>query len=179
DLLYRLIRTPEPVENPLEAHGLILIDEIDLHLHPVWQRKLRRFLKKTLPNFQILATTHSPLTAQQTDRGELFITRRPEPGRPPALSVYPGAPRRLLIQQLLTGPAFGVETVHEEETAEVRQRYRALRDKPDRTPQEEVELDELREQVASMSPPSSGFDPGRKFAAALDKFTRALERGEP
>ncbi len=83
DLLYRITEVYKDYKSPLSARGLLLIDEIDLHLHPVWQRVLREFLNRKLPHFQIFATTHSPLTAQQAGEGELFFlqTRGPE-GRP-------------------------------------------------------------------------------------------------
>ncbi len=77
DLLYRIFTATQAETDPASAHGLLLVDEIDLHLHPVWQRQLRRFLTEKLPNFQIVATTHSPLTAQQSEPGELFTLRRP------------------------------------------------------------------------------------------------------
>ncbi len=94
DLLYRITEVYKDYKSPLSARGVLLIDEIDLHLHPVWQRVLRDFLNRKLPHFQILATTHSPLTAQQSGEGELFILRRNEQeGREAVLEPYPGAER--------------------------------------------------------------------------------------
>ncbi|MCB9583902.1 MAG: AAA family ATPase [Polyangiaceae bacterium] len=46
---------------PLEAPGVVLIDEIDLHLHPGWQREVLPRLTKTFPNIQFITTTHSPI----------------------------------------------------------------------------------------------------------------------
>ncbi len=76
NLLYHITRTFGDYKNPLSARGLLLIDEIDLHLHPAWQRQLHSFLSKGLPNFQIIATTNSPLTAQQAATDELYTLRR-------------------------------------------------------------------------------------------------------
>jgi predicted ATP-binding protein involved in virulence len=45
---------------PLETPGVVLIDELDLHLHPNWQRRVIHDLKKTFPRVQFIATTHSP-----------------------------------------------------------------------------------------------------------------------
>ena len=47
-------------ENPLEGIGVVLIDELDLHMHTSWQRKVLSVLKKTFPNIQFIITTHSP-----------------------------------------------------------------------------------------------------------------------
>lgn len=60
DLARRLAIANPSMENPLEGSGIVLIDEIDLHLHPSWQRKVVHLLKKTFPNCQFIITTHSP-----------------------------------------------------------------------------------------------------------------------
>ena len=63
DIASRMIEA-NPVSNgsnPLEASGIILIDEVDLHLHPKWQRKILNQLSKTFPNIQFIVTTHSPI----------------------------------------------------------------------------------------------------------------------
>ncbi|MEG4984519.1 AAA family ATPase [Microcoleus sp. BR0-C5] len=61
DLARRLaIANPNPDCNPLEGSGVVLIDEIEFHLHPKWQRAIIPNLKKTFPNCQFIITTHSP-----------------------------------------------------------------------------------------------------------------------
>lgn len=61
DLARRLaIANPNPDCNPLEGSGVVLIDEIELHLHPKWQRAIIPNLVKTFPNCQFIITTHSP-----------------------------------------------------------------------------------------------------------------------
>ena len=51
--------------------GIVLIDEIDLHLHPRWQRRVVEDLRRTFPRIQFIATTHSPLIIQSLRPGEL------------------------------------------------------------------------------------------------------------
>ncbi|MBK7436994.1 MAG: AAA family ATPase [Saprospiraceae bacterium] len=58
-------------ENPLDGKA-ILIDEIDLHLHPSWQVKIVKALKTTFPNVQFIVTTHSPLVLSSVKRGEII-----------------------------------------------------------------------------------------------------------
>ncbi len=53
--------------NPLEASALILIDEIELHLHPAWQRMIIPRLTQTFPNCQFIVTTHSPQVLSHVD----------------------------------------------------------------------------------------------------------------
>jgi predicted ATP-binding protein involved in virulence len=56
----------------LETDGVVLIDEIDQHLHPRWQRKIVGDLRRTFPNVQFIATTHSPFIIQSLRPGELI-----------------------------------------------------------------------------------------------------------
>ncbi|MDR2116975.1 MAG: AAA family ATPase, partial [Planctomycetaceae bacterium] len=60
DLAQRLSIANPTLENPLEGEGVILIDEIDLHLHPQWQRMILPKLTETFPNCQFIVSTHSP-----------------------------------------------------------------------------------------------------------------------
>jgi predicted ATP-binding protein involved in virulence len=61
DIARRLAMLNPALENPLTGKGIVLIDEVDLHLHPTWQRSLCDRLTKTFPNCQFVLTTHSPL----------------------------------------------------------------------------------------------------------------------
>ena len=54
-----------------ETSGIVLIDEIDLHLHPKWQRRIVRELQAAFPDLQFIATTHSPFILQSLDPGEV------------------------------------------------------------------------------------------------------------
>jgi len=61
DIARRLAMLNPVLENPLAGDGVVLIDEVDLHLHPSWQRSLCDRLTETFPNCQFVLTTHSPL----------------------------------------------------------------------------------------------------------------------
>ncbi len=106
DLMFRITEHYKDIENPLLAEGILLLDELELHLHPSWQRKLYDFITEKLPNMQIIATTHSPLAAQQAGENEVFALRRNEENK---IEVIPfvGSPRKMLINQLLMSPVFG------------------------------------------------------------------------
>jgi predicted ATP-binding protein involved in virulence len=74
DLARRLaIANPGLGENALEGEGIILIDEIDLHLHPQWQRRVLPALTKTFPNCQFIVTTHSPQVLSEVPKESVFI----------------------------------------------------------------------------------------------------------
>ncbi len=66
DIARRLSIMNPALENPLHGNGVVLIDEVDLHLHPKWQRSLIQQLTATFPNCQFILTTHSPLVISDT-----------------------------------------------------------------------------------------------------------------
>jgi len=74
DMVYRCIQlNPGLKENVLtETDGIVLIDELDLHLHPEWQRRVAADLKRIFPKVQFIVTTHSPFIIQETEEGELI-----------------------------------------------------------------------------------------------------------
>ncbi len=73
DIARRLAMMNPSLENPLDGKGIILIDEIDLHLHPQWQRGIIQRLRNTFPNCQFLLTTHSPLVISDAKNVQCYI----------------------------------------------------------------------------------------------------------
>jgi predicted ATP-dependent endonuclease of OLD family len=138
DLLFRLTEIFNDYKSPLKARGVLLIDEIDLHLHPRWQRKLLDFINTKLPNMQVIATTHSPLTAQQASEGELFALKK-ENGKV-TLVPFIGNPQALLLHQMLMSPVFGLETDESFEVQKQKEKYKVLKSKSNRTVKEKKEL---------------------------------------
>lgn len=67
DLARRIALANPNRENPLEGEGIVLIDEIELHMHPSWQRRVLNVLKKVFPNIQFIVTTHSPQVLSEVD----------------------------------------------------------------------------------------------------------------
>ncbi|MDN2569715.1 AAA family ATPase [Escherichia coli] len=61
DIARRLAMMNPMLENPLNGEGIVLIDEVDMHLHPTWQRTIIQRLTTTFPHCQFVLTTHSPL----------------------------------------------------------------------------------------------------------------------
>ena len=74
DIAYRCIQlNPHLGENAvIDTPGIVLIDELDLHLHPNWQRHVVADLKNAFPNIQFVATTHSPFIVQSLEADELI-----------------------------------------------------------------------------------------------------------
>jgi len=75
DLARRLVKLNPDSEAPLHGHGIVVIDEIELHLHPKWQQEILIGLQATFPNIQFIVTTHSPQVLSTVDKGCIRILR--------------------------------------------------------------------------------------------------------
>lgn len=67
----------DPTSKTVVAPGIVLIDEVDAHLHPSWQRRIGLFLRACFPAIQFIVTTHSPLVCQAAEVGTVFQLPRP------------------------------------------------------------------------------------------------------
>lgn len=73
DLARRLATANPYLDNPLLGDGVVLIDEIELHLHPKWQREIVPALKRTFPNCQFIVSTHSPQIVSHIKPDNIYI----------------------------------------------------------------------------------------------------------
>ncbi|MCY7331494.1 MAG: AAA family ATPase [Pseudanabaena sp. CAN_BIN31] len=130
--------------------GILLIDEVEQHLHPNWQRYLVQRLHEIFPNTQIIASTHTPLAASgvaDIDSGILIkLDRSPENGVQAKLidkkELYGKR-----ADQVLTSEAFGLFTSRNQGSLTDIDRYSELLGLTERTEEEENELQELRGKV--------------------------------
>lgn len=128
--------------NPLEAEGIVLIDELDSHLHPTWQMQIVNGLRKALPGVQFIATTHQPLCLRGLAEGEVIVMRRGESHGIDVITDLP-SPADFRVDQLLTSPFFGLNSTVDPDTERLFDRYYALLAMQDRGAQDEEELAKL------------------------------------
>ena len=76
DFCKRMFELYPDAENPLHEEAVVLVDEIDLHLHPKWQRDLVPTLSKIFPKVQFIVTTPSPHVLQSMEDVNLYVLRR-------------------------------------------------------------------------------------------------------
>jgi len=76
DLVKRMVERYPNSSNPLAEPAIVLVDEIDLHLHPDWQRKIIAHLTKYFPNTQFIVTAHSPLVVQSAEEVNIVILKK-------------------------------------------------------------------------------------------------------
>ena len=114
DLLYQITRSVPSGRKLAETKGVVLIDEIDLHIHPEWQRELIPTLARTLPNVQFILTTHSPLVVGTLERANILTVERSQRGVPrvlrPTEETY-----GLTADQLLRSEMFGLDSTRDPE----------------------------------------------------------------
>ncbi|MBE9005383.1 AAA family ATPase [Fortiea sp. LEGE XX443] len=80
DLARRLAIANPGLSEPLQGSGIVLIDEIELHLHPKWQREIIPALTRTFPNCQFIVTTHSPQVVSHVKPEGIYILEKTDEG---------------------------------------------------------------------------------------------------
>ncbi len=129
-----------------EMEGLVLVDEIDLHLHPTWQVKLIPALKKVFPRLQFIATTHSPMVLPGLEAEEVWLLEQNEEG---SVTARPStrAPA-LLTGSELYGSFFDMNDLYPNRLGEKARRYGNLATDPTRSDDEDHEVLRLRAELA-------------------------------
>jgi hypothetical protein len=108
--------------------GVVMIDEIDAHLHPTWQKKVGFWLTEHFPNIQFIVTTHSPLICQAAVNGSIFLL--PRPGTDEEGEMLAGSDRdRLVYGDILDAystEAFGPADTRSPEASQMKERLAVL-----------------------------------------------------
>lgn len=140
DLIYRMVgfygenEVIKAFDNPLKIcslSGVVLIDEIDAHLHPTWQTRIGQWFTQYFPNIQFIVTTHSPLVCRACEKGSIW--RLAAPGSEHESGEITGTEReRLIYGNILDAygtEAFGEDTSISVIAAEQRNRLGELYEK--------------------------------------------------
>lgn len=100
DFARRLAQAHPTWPNPLEAPGILVVDELELHLHPVWQQKVIPNLRAVFPNTQLIIATHSPalLTTVKREHIRLLGSDHAFETIPPDLGTYGAESSRVLAE---------------------------------------------------------------------------------
>jgi hypothetical protein len=140
---------------PLGMSGIVLVDEIEQHLHPKWQRYIIQLLCKQFPGVQFIVATHSPLCTSSIadlDEDRHQVLRFRKAGNEPAEVARVSALRGLRADQILTSEAFDLPTTRNPEIAEKLEKFSKLYLKEPRTAGEEKEFRELGQLLEELLP---------------------------
>ena len=164
DLMRQLLSMYPDLDNPLEGKGIVLVEEIALHLHPFWQQKVIAFLKEKFPNIQFIVTTHSPLVVQSLEANEYLILEQKQTKNKYFIAKpirYDILPKSLTTNQLITSPIFGLRTAKSLEARSQFDEYNNLRSLLASREATEEDLNRLNEILSSYS--KLGSFPGDSF----------------
>lgn len=152
-------------ERPLgEGEAIILIDEIDVHLHPKWQRIIVPALEDLFPKCQFIATTHSPFVIQATDRNAIISIDREDKPSP----SNNGNSIEDIVEHI-QGVRIPQRSKRAEELSEAAQHYFSLLKRNNDTP-EDVDLDELQAAESAYREASEPFTSDPATHALLKIF---------
>ena len=153
DMLYHVCMGCPTGKKLTDNEGIVLIDEIDLHLHPRWQAMLVPALKKTFPRVQFVATTHSPMVLPGLRREEVLVLGLDEAGNV-TVREAPVSPA-LKTGSEIYEHFFGIRELYPSELGSALQDYSFLANNPDRDDAEESRMLLLRKKLRD-----NDVDPG-------------------
>ena len=181
DLVSRMVERYPDSENPLAEPAVCLVDEIDLHLHPVWQRKVIGYLSERFPNTQFIVTAHSPLVVQaaaSADANIAVLARSTEKDADGNHYVEirnnPEDVRNWRLDQILTSDLFGGIDLRSVETEKLFARKRELLDKAKLNKVEAAELADIEAKIAELPVGDT-----KKFKDELQLLRDALDALKP
>jgi predicted ATP-binding protein involved in virulence len=168
DMAWQLFMHFPHSDNPLREPAIVLVDEIDIHLHPRWQRELRELLTNHFPAVQFIATAHSPLMAQANMDENLIVVVRDDDGA--AIRNDPMVVSTWRVDQVITSELFGLESPWPPNVDQLLEEQRSLTAKRTLTKKQKARLGEIQAKVLALPTEESPED-----KRAMDIIRRAAE----
>ena len=175
DLAAQLFEKYPELPDPLTGPAVALIDEIDLHLHPRWQRDLIDHLSKQFPNVQFIATAHSPLFVQAAEGANLAVLRRE--GDHVVIENDPGVVRGWRLDQLVTSGLFGLSSARAPQIAARLDERMTILSKPSLDAADERRIAEIEAELGPL--PVHEDTNVDKDIVLIQQFAAALRSGSP
>lgn len=165
-VLRRLAEAYPDSREPENESAVVLIDEIDAHLHSAWQKRLVPLIRSMLPNIQVIAASHSALITNNLEPDEIIILSRDAAGQLTHAHMNEKV-KGLRADQVLTSAAFGLETTRSEEIDLLLMDFKNALAHDDGTPESRKRITQLRAQV-NESVSSSPETPAEREALAVE-----------
>lgn len=147
DIASRMAEANPDMDDPLQSNGIVLIDEVDLHLHPKWQRTIIGSLTKTFPNIQFIVSTHSPIILSGATNDAQVIMLREDSIIDTDAKEY----ETYDISQLLLSELFGLKSSHSPQWDSLLSEQSDLLKKNDRSLEENARLKVLDKLLSQLS----------------------------
>ncbi|MGB3262310.1 AAA family ATPase [Paenisporosarcina sp.] len=141
-----IMRTIGSVNNKGQfSEGIVIIDEIDAHLHPSWKLVIVNQLRRAFPYMQFIVSSHDPLCLRGLKYNEILVMRKDgESVR--TLESHPD-PNGMRIDQILTSSIFGLSSTFEKEINQDIKRYYEILKKENSTEHEKIELKQIEKRL--------------------------------
>lgn len=170
DLATRMFAAFPTSPDPLREATVVLIDEIDLHLHPRWQRDLIGYLDAHFPNVQFIASAHSPLVVQAAQGANIVLLRRD--GDRVIIHNDPQSVQGWRIDQILTSDLFGLPSARPPQSEALIAERRRILGQASLSAADQARLGELDAQIGPLPQGETAEDVDametiRRFAAML------------
>jgi predicted ATP-binding protein involved in virulence len=161
DFAARMVERYPDSPDPLAEPAVVLVDEIDLHLHPRWQREVIGYLTERFPNTQFIVTAHSPLIVQAAASANITVLKRE--GDHVLIDNHPETIRGWRVDQILTSDLFGLETARPPDMEKDLLRRKDLLTRPHLTRADQKELREIEERIGPL-PTGESFEQAKTMA---------------
>ncbi|MBV8756319.1 MAG: AAA family ATPase [Deltaproteobacteria bacterium] len=172
DLASRFLERFGESKNPLGEPAIVLVDEIDLHLHPKWQRSLMSYLGERFPATQFIATAHSPLVVQGATGANIVVIRRD--GDHVRMENSPEEIQNWRIDQILTSDLYGLPSARPPHLDALLEERRSILTKAKISPSDKKRLRALESEIGSLP---GGESPDELRAMELiERAARQLDK---
>ncbi|MEI8573448.1 hypothetical protein U737_01220 [Methylomonas sp. LW13] len=148
DLAAQLFKHYPNSANPIAEPAVVLIDEIDLHLHPKWQRTIMAYLSERFVNTQFIVTAHSPLIVQAAENANIVVLKRE--GDSVKIHQHPQDVKGWRIDQLLTSDLFDLPSARSPHYENLLNQRRQILSQAQLTGTDQAKLSELECQIGEL-----------------------------
>lgn len=165
-----------------QGTGVVVIDEIDVHLHPGAQRKVITHLRELFPNIQFILSSHSPFVAQSLKQNEIFRLDRDKEQKQTVIRSVEVSFEGWRVDQILTTDAFGLETTRdiktENELIEYEKLIKKIELNRDVSTDDKQRASALKEKIFSKIPFSGENQRIRELEKQVSGLLAALEKNK-
>jgi predicted ATP-binding protein involved in virulence len=173
DFASRMYHYHRTKKNPFSEPAVVLIDEIDLHLHPKWQRRVLAYLSKKFPNTQFIATAHSPLIVQSAVGIKSNIVLLQRKGSQVLINNDPEVIRNWRIDQVLTSDLFGLETSRDPHMQKLMDDRKKIMSKAEISETDTKKLNLIEKELGSIQEFDTNSE--KRAYSAVDKVAELLK----
>ena len=173
DLAVRLFKRYPDSEDPLAEPAIVLVDEIDLHMHPKWQRTIMEFLTERFPNTQFIVTAHSPLVVQAAQDANIVLLRRE--GDRVVIDNNPEIIDNWRVDQVLTS-VFEIPSARPPQIEKMLAERQKILSKPKISKADKAKLKELEEKIGAL--PTAETPDDIKAMDIIRRAAKLLEKSD-